>query len=197
MKKLLGILVLGLLWCNTSFADEISEFEIEGITLGESLLDHMSEEEIINGIEDSKDLYFYTTDEFAQIFKHYGFSNYFMMSFYVKPTDKNFIIYGMTGTLPHAEDINSCYRKMREVSKEFSATYKNAKKEELSYDHPVDTTGRSKIKEVDFIFRSGDMIRVVCMDFEESLRIENNWIDGYDITVQKKEVINWLEKRIN
>ena len=103
----------------------------------------------------------------------------------------------MTGTLPHAEDINSCYRKMREVSKEFSATYKNAKKEELSYDHPVDTTGRSKIKEVDFIFRSGDMIRVVCMDFEESLRIENNWIDGYDITVQKKEVINWLEKRIN
>ena len=55
MKKLLGIVVLGLLWCNTSFADEISEFEIEGITLGESLLDHMSEEEIIYEIEDNKD----------------------------------------------------------------------------------------------------------------------------------------------
>ena len=197
MKKLLGIMVLGLLWCNASFADDISEFEIEGISLGESLLDYMSEEEIIYEIEDNKDLFFYTTDEFAQVFKYDGFSNYYMMSYYVKPTDINFIIYGMTGTLPHAKDINSCYKKMREVSKEFSVTYKNAKKVEESYDHPVDTTGRSKIKEVDFIFRSGDMIRVICMDFEESLRIKNNWIDGYDITVQRKEVLDWLSKRIN
>ena len=35
------------------------------------------------------------------------------------------------------------------------------------------------------------------MDFEESLRIKNNWIDGLDITIERKEVGDWLGKRIN
>ena len=48
MKKLLGILVLGLLWCNVGFADDISEFKIEGISIGDSLLVHLSKEEIEN-----------------------------------------------------------------------------------------------------------------------------------------------------
>ena len=35
------------------------------------------------------------------------------------------------------------------------------------------------------------------MDFEESLRIKNNWIDGLDIAILSKEVTDWLRKRIN
>ena len=53
------------------------------------------------------------------------------------------------------------------------------------------------MKEVNFIFKSGDKIKIICMDFEESLRIKNNWIDGLDITIQRKEVIDWMSKRIN
>ena len=37
MKKLLGILVLGLLWCAPSFSDDIRDFEIEGIGLNRNL----------------------------------------------------------------------------------------------------------------------------------------------------------------
>ena len=88
-------------------------------------------------------------------------------------------------------------KKMSEISKEFSATYKNAKKKERTFNHPVDQTGRSKVKEVYFRFRSGHEIRIICMDFEESLRIKNNWIDGLDIIIQRKEMTDWLSKRIN
>ena len=49
MKKFLTILVLGLVWCNTSIADEISDFQIEGMSIGDSLLDYYSENEIKNG----------------------------------------------------------------------------------------------------------------------------------------------------
>ena len=198
MKKLSAYLFLILFsFSAPSFADDISEYQIEGISIGDSLLDHMSEEEIITQIENNRSLFYYTTDEFAQVFKYDGLQTYFMMSFYVKTADKNFIIHGITGTLPHAEDINSCYKKMSEISKEFSVTYKNAKKNEETFNHPVDSTGRSKVKEVYFRFRSGDEIRVICMDFEESLRIKNNWIDGLDITIQRKEVSDWMIKRIN
>ena len=46
MKKLLGIVVLGLLWCNISLADDIRDFQIEGISVGDSLLDYFSERKI-------------------------------------------------------------------------------------------------------------------------------------------------------
>ena len=198
MKKLSTYLFLFLFsFSAPSFADDISELQIEGISIGDSLLDHMSKEEIITQIENNKPLYHYTTDEFGQVYKYDGLQTYFMMSFFVKPDDKNFIIYAIGGSLPHAEDINSCYKKMSEISKEFSATYKNAKKKERTFNHPVDQTGRSKVKEVYFRFSSGHEIRIICMDFEESLRIKNNWIDGLDITIQRKEVIDWMSKRIN
>ena len=198
MKKLSTYLFLVLFsFSAPSFADDISDFQIEGISIGDSLLDHMSKEEIITQIEINKSLYHYTTDEFGQVYKYDGLQTYFMMSFYVKTADKNFIIYGITGTLPHAEDINSCYKKMSEISKEFSATYKNAKKNEETFNNPGDPTGRSKMKQVNFIFKSGDKIKIVCTDFEENLRIKNNWIDGLDIIIQSKEVTDWLSKRIN
>ena len=198
MKKLSTYLFLVLFsFSAPSFADDISELQIEGISIGDSLLDHMSKEEIITQIENNKPLYHYTTDEFGQVYKYDGLQTYFMMSFFVKPDDKNFIIYAIGGSLPHAEDINSCYKKMSEISKEFSATYKNAKKKERTFNHAVDQTGRSKVKEVNFIFKSGDKIKIICMDFEESLRIKNNWINGLDITIQRKEMTDWLSKRIN
>ena len=35
------------------------------------------------------------------------------------------------------------------------------------------------------------------MDFEENLRIKNNWIDGLDITLQTKEVTKWFASPVN
>ena len=47
MKKLSTYLFLILFsFSAPSFADDISDFEIEGISIGDSLLDYMSEEEI-------------------------------------------------------------------------------------------------------------------------------------------------------
>ena len=46
MKKLLGIVVLGLFLITPSQADDISDFEIEGMSIGDSLLDYFSESKI-------------------------------------------------------------------------------------------------------------------------------------------------------
>ena len=197
MKKLLGILVLGLFLITPSLADDISDFEIEGISIGDSLLDYMSEEEILKEIEENKYMYTYLTSEFGHVFKYDGLSKYHLISFYVKKKDKNFVIYAITGSMPHVDKIDECYDQMNEISEEFSSIFKNAKKYEKSYNHRVDKSGRSKIRDIQFHLKSEDMVRIVCMDFEESLRIENNWIDGLDITLQTKEVTEWFQNRIN
>ena len=46
MKKVLGILVLGLLLSGNAKADNISDFQIEGISIGDSLLKYYSEKDI-------------------------------------------------------------------------------------------------------------------------------------------------------
>ena len=42
MKKVLAIIVLGLLFSGNAYADDIKDFEIEGISIGDSLLKYYS-----------------------------------------------------------------------------------------------------------------------------------------------------------
>ena len=55
MKKLILFLFL-LGFAGNVFADDVSEFEIEGIKMGDSLLDYMSEEEIKIQLDGLKEL---------------------------------------------------------------------------------------------------------------------------------------------
>ena len=50
MKKLLGIVVLGLFLITPSQADDIRDFQIEGMSIGDSLLDYYSEKFILENI---------------------------------------------------------------------------------------------------------------------------------------------------
>ena len=46
IKKLLGILFLSLFFTTPLKADDIRDFQIEGMSIGDSLLDYFSEEKI-------------------------------------------------------------------------------------------------------------------------------------------------------
>ena len=84
MKKLSTFLFLIFFsFIAPSFADDISDFEIEGISIGDSLLDYFSEEEIKKEIEKRKYMYQYTTDEFGEVYKYDGLQTYFMLSFFM------------------------------------------------------------------------------------------------------------------
>ena len=50
MKKLLGIVVLGLFLITPSLADDIRDFEIEGISIGDSLLMYAEEKDILENM---------------------------------------------------------------------------------------------------------------------------------------------------
>ena len=52
MKKFLAILVLGLFLITPSQADDIGDFEIEGMSIGDSLLDYFSEKQILDNKKD-------------------------------------------------------------------------------------------------------------------------------------------------
>ena len=73
MKKLIALVLSLFFFCSTSiFANDISEFEIEGISIGDSLLNYMTEDEILEEIEKMKDSYFYLNEpnKFIEIYNY-------------------------------------------------------------------------------------------------------------------------------
>ena len=108
MKRLLLILILTLSFQTWTKADDIRDFEIEGMSIGDSLLDYMTKEEIIEIRED-----YYKDDTYSSITI---FSNdySFNISFYnalvlsYKTNDNKFLLKGVAGIIRYKENINEC-----------------------------------------------------------------------------------------
>ena len=193
MKKLSTYLFLILFSFQTSsWADDISDFQIEGMSIGDSLLDYMSEEEIKKEIKKNRYMYNHLTEEFGEVYIFEGLETYDRISFFVKTDDEKFIIYQIRGSIPYEKDINGCKKKQNEIEEEFSKMFKDAKKRKSSFKHRADPTGRSTVDFVSFKFESGDKILVLCTDFEENLRNKNNWSEGLNVAIDTIEIYNWF-----
>ena len=57
MRKLFLYIFAALIFCNIGNTNDIYEFEIEGISIGDSLLEHLSEKEIFKEIEVNSPFY--------------------------------------------------------------------------------------------------------------------------------------------
>ena len=71
MKKLSTYLLLIFFTFQTpSWADDIRDFQIEGMSIGDSLLDYMTEDEILDAIEINKGRFFYLKEpnKYAEVF---------------------------------------------------------------------------------------------------------------------------------
>ena len=92
MKKLLVLLFSSFLVCSPSvFADDISDLQIEGISIGDSLLDYMTEDEILKEIERTKDwsLHLQEPNKYGKVYLGGEFENYEYLGFYINNNQSN------------------------------------------------------------------------------------------------------------
>ena len=195
MKILLTLFVL--LFSSSVVADDIRDFQIEGISVGDSLLDYMSEKEIKTEIEITKHAYDYLSDEFGQVYLFDKFEIYDRLAFFVKPKDKHYTIYSIKGSISYDDKLEQCFAKQKEIEKEFSSMYKNAKKRKGTFKFDWDPTGESVTHNINFLFDSGDTIEVNCTKYKKSLKIENRWEDSLQVIIDTKEITDWFENPIN
>ena len=126
MKKLSTYLFLVLFsFSALSFADDINELEIEGISIGESLLDYLSKDEIINEIEANKSTYNYLNNDFGEVYLYGNFEKYDYLSFFVRQNDKKYIIFSIAGLINYDEKFDACLLKQKEIENEFSKIFNN------------------------------------------------------------------------
>ena len=198
MKKLSTYLFLVLFsFSAPSFGDDISEYQIGGISLGDSLLDHLSKEEIITEIERNRPAYNYLNDDFGAAYLYGNFDTYDRLSFFVKPKDKHYTIYSIAGGISYDDKLEECFAKQKEIEKEFSSMYKNAKKRKGTFKFDWDPTGESATHNIEFDFDAGHGISVNCTKYKKSLKIENGLIDTLQVIIDTKEIVDWFDNPIN
>jgi len=204
MKKILLLLFsLFFLSSPSVFADDISDFQIEGMSIGDSLLDFMTEEEILEGVEFTKDWYSFLDNpyKYSQINLPNTFSKYDFVSVFIKNnatneyiSDKNeeFKILGSIGIIAYVEDFDECKKEQNKVSDIFYRMFSNTQKTETSYSHRSDPSGKSIKDDVIYSFDSGEYIVVSCENFEETFRLKKKWTEGLKISINSKEIVSWF-----
>ena len=162
-----------------SFADDISEYQIEGISIGDSLLDYMSEEEIKENIVFVYDDKKFTISEYKKSFELYD-----ALGFSYKTDDKKYIVQGIQGQIDFIDDIKNCYKKQDEIVEELSSLFSNQEKKEYDILSRDDGT----YKPTTFKFSSGDAVSVACHKLD-------SYIDHLKITLYSKEYTDYVSRQ--
>ena len=189
MKKLCIYLFLVLFSLQTpSYADDIQDFQIEGMSIGDSALDFFSEEEINNRSK------FYYKKKYIGINFGYlpSFEIYDAVQLTFKLNDKKFKIYSVEGFLFFRNNIKDCYGKQDKIVKELSSLFKNTPWNKSTEPHAYDTSGETMSTDATFYLNDGGSARVICTDWSEKIEKENNWIDVLKVIINSKEFSDFL-----
>ena len=173
-----------------SWADDIRDFELEGISIGDSALDYFSESEIK---ENSHDYYKNKTFTPFEIYKKPFFKDYEFVGGAYKTGDNNYIIHEIKGVNEYPNDIKSCYKKMDEISKEISEIFKYEEdikvrevRDEIFYG--LEESNEGKFSYDEYMFKSGDFITVECYDYSE----KTSMTDALQVSINTKEFGDFL-----
>ena len=186
MKKLLGIVVLGLLLITPSQADDISDFEIEGMSIGDSLLHFMSKKEIIEAEKKSST---YENKKFLIIFASLNSEIYEAIQITYKPDDQKYLIHAIDGVLYFPNNIKGCRKKMKEIVKEIEVVLSNTIKSEENFPHEYDTSGKSMTYGVKFKIESGGVIDAYCTDWSDELSKKHGLQDSFKLFAGSAEFL--------
>ena len=196
MKRLLLILILTLNFQSWTKAEDIRDFEIEGMSIGDSALDFMSIDEIKETIKLTANNYSYLKNpkkyREAYIFTSNNFKNYEKVSLIFKHNDKNYKILFLRGLIDYNENLIECLSKMNEIANDIENIIPNNAKETFEAKSPLDKTGNSIYHFIVYKLVSGDRIRLSCNDWDEKLRKKNNWSEGLSVSLQSKEIHLWM-----
>ena len=188
MKIFLTLFVL--LFSSSVVADDISDFQIEGMSVGDSLLDYFSKEEIdnnrLNYLDGKRKFYVVSTGNL-------NLDTYESIDIYLKTDDNKYLIYSISGAIFFENDMTNCKKKKEELVNEIDHLFKNSEMiDSGTYSHRYDKSGLSKQTNVSFSINS-DTIAVGCLDWSEEIERKNNWFDNLFLKIITKEVDDWIQ----
>ena len=190
MKRLSLYLFLLLFTLQTpSWADDISDIEIEGISIGDSLLKIMSKDEIEFQMEQM-----YKSKKFTTVIYHKT-EIYDSIQFSFLTDDDSFIIKDIEAKLIFKYDIKSCLKKQEEISKsikEIIGNHTNYLPIEKGV-RKADPSGKSFMYAEAFTYNGNEsMVQIYCTDWSKDFE-KKDWHDELKVSIWSDSFSKFLE----
>ena len=191
MKRLLLTLILTLSFQSWTIADDIRDFQIEGMSIGDSALKHYSIKQIkLVNKYDCKNSNFKDCGMFQALMGKKGIYNgNIILTF--KKNDSNFIIHGIAGSSIYTNNIKDCYLKQNEIESELDGLFPNIIKKRIEKAHSGDPTGKSRNKSFYFNFPGNSRVYVSCYDWSKEMKYK----DHLRVGIQSSILKIWLDNK--
>ena len=187
MKKLFIIFIIFISFQSLSKADDIRDFQIEGISIGDSLLDFYQENEINKNYYPKSQKFYYSW------FTINDSNQYSEIQVVLKDKDKKYIVQSLRAGKMFPNKIDKCLIEKKALVREFkqmvgkSVQVNDYPKYKHSNSYP-----NSFIYSTQFEFKNNNLIRIFCMDWSTKAEEDNGWKDNLSLEIQKKIYRNWL-----
>tara|TARA_B100000073_G_C23671877_1_gene548971 strand:- start:666 stop:1271 length:606 start_codon:yes stop_codon:yes gene_type:complete len=195
MRLFLIVLTLILNLQSLIKADDIKDFEIEGISIGESLLSHFSESNIQKELNSEFSFKYKNntfiglgvgqTNEFPLFKKLNQFDE---LGITIKPNDKNYIVQGLSGEILCYNNIDKCFIAKDEIINDLKNVFKEIEVDTWERKHPVDKTGKSTVY--------GNDLKANDLDFIISVSVydmsDDDFNDSVKVSIKTEELYNFI-----
>ena len=185
MKRLLAYLLITLsfVFIFNAKADDISDFQIEGMSIGDSLLDYFTKKEIRK--ERKYRIKYPNSNKFTAItFVEYPILKvYDSLQVNVKNKDKKYIIYSISGIIYFPNNINKCKERKELITSELIKIFPDASITKRKKKHEYDKSGKSLIYQTLFDMDSGAESRVECYDWSKKMTKKNDLDDQLVVSI--------------
>ena len=186
MKRLLIIFIIIFSFQSWTKADDIRDFQIEGMSIGDSLLDYMTLKEI-----KQKDKFDYSGKYTGIVLNDKTFGKFDDMQLAYKNNDK-YIIHSVEGRIHFdKKKLSECLALKNEIELEVSKIFNNTSiVRDEKRKHDYDKTGKSFIYATWYNLNDGSSASIICFDW--SKRIEKNISDKLTVGTTSNEFNNFL-----
>ena len=206
IKKIFFLIILLTIFQNLSLADDINDFQIEGMSIGDSALDYFSESQLE---DNEQDWHNYSYKEYSTSFiPGKGIYGWFLVSY--KSDDDNFKIEALVAGLEKKNyDNKECNNKLNSTALNVSKLFKNTKQEnKKTYELLADAsrtypfTGKSIVTSISFYFSDGGILILSCYNMDKEANKNTNFIastlnqnDSFRINIRSRLFKNYLKKK--
>ena len=193
MKRLLIIFILTFSFQSWTKADDIREFEIEGMSIGDSALDYFSEKEILDSV---KTVPQYNKDDYKiayiQKSNKYDFEIYDGITFYYKKNNSRYKIVGIVGSKYYLNNFKDCLKDLKIMKKDIEKSFSINPAWEGKQQLPYDKSGKTILHGARYDFASNGDLQMVCYDWSEELSKKEGRIDELTLAISNSEYGKWM-----
>lgn len=193
MKLFLLVLLLLSFFHLQTKANDVREFELEGMSVEDSLLNFKDKKFIQDRLNDNNTFY-YKNRTYAVIGLDIASDMYEGISVTIKPKDRKYIIYAIEGRLFFPNDMKKCKKKMGEITNDISSIFPNINPTKLvSVKHGYDKTGNS-LFDGNFFKLSNGQLEIFCIDWSNEITTKENFIDELKLIINTLELREWINE---